>query len=189
VSRAATWRWEIALALGVLGMLAAPSVGAEERISRAGVSRNGRFAVRFVEEGKDRCRVEVLKEGSNPHWQLPRCVGTADDLFFVSDNGERFWLLKTFPEKPPARAKNARGAGWTSAVVAVLYDRGGNAVRELRLNELVRTQAGLDNVRQFKKRFQWLGGVSGVPGNPPRMNAAGQVEFDTVEPRTHQLAF
>ena len=183
--------WDLALALGLLGLLAAPAGRAEERISRAGVSRNGRFAVRLVEQAKDRCRVEVLKEGSTPHWQLPRCVGSVDDLFFVSDDGERFWVLKTFPEKPVAAhaKKGARGPSWTSASVAVLYDRQGNVVREVRLDELIRTRAGLENVRQFKKRFQWLGGVAGVPGNPPRLNPAGQVEFDTVEPRTQQLAF
>ena len=187
--RAASRRSKLALAVAALGFLAASPARAEERISRAGVSRNGRFAVRLVEEAKDRCRVEVLKEGSTAHWHLPRCVGTVDDLFFVSDDGERFWVLKTFPEKPTTRDKRGRDQGWTSAVVAVLYDRRGNVVREVRLNEVVRTQAGLDNVRQFKKRFQWLGGVSGVPGNPPRLNAAGRVEFDTVEPRTHQFAF
>jgi hypothetical protein len=179
----------LTFALGaVVALLTVPPARAEERTSRAGVSPNGRFAVRLVEEAKDRCRVEVLKEGSTVLWQLPRCVGTADDFFFVSDDGERFWVLKTFPEKVTSRPKKARYPAWTFSVVAVLYDRQGNAVREIRLNEVVRTQGALDNVRQFKKRFQWLGGVSGVPGNPPRMNAAGQVEFDTVEPRTHQLA-
>jgi hypothetical protein len=189
VIRTASRRPPLPLALAALALLAAPPGRAEERISRAGVSRNGRFAVRLVEEAKDRCRVEVLKDGSAAHWQLPRCVGTADDLFFVSDDGERFWVLKTFPEKSVSHAKRGGDRGWTSTVVAVLYDRRGSAVREVRLNEVVRTQVGLDNVRQFKKRFQWLGGVSGVPGNPPRLNAAGQVEFDTVEPRTHQFAF
>ena len=182
-------RWLLALALGVMALLAASPARAEERISHAGVSRNGRYAVRLVQDGKDRCRVEVLKDGSTPHWQLPRCVGAVDDLFFVSDDGERFWVLKTFPEKPAPRQKNGRGAGWTSSVVAALYDRRGNVVREVRLNDVMQSQAGLDNVRQFKKRFQWLGGVSGVPGKPPRMNAAGEVEFDTLEPRTHRLAF
>lgn len=178
-----------ALAMGVGALLAAMPAPAEERISRAGVSANGRFAVRLVEGAKDRCRVEILKDGSNPHWQLPRCVGKADDLFFVSNDGERFWVLKTLPEKQTSRPRKARSAAWTFSVVAALYDRQGNALREVRLHDVIQTRVGLDNVRQFKKRFQWLGGVSGVPGKPPRLNAAGQVEFDTVEPRTHQLAF
>lgn len=175
------------LGLAVFG-IAGPSYSGEPRVSRMRVSQSGRFAVRLTESGPGQCALEVLKD-SAPHWTLNQCVGTADDLYFVSDDGERFWVLRTLPEKPRRRPKKARRAAWTRAQVAAEYDRSGKEVAGKRLFDLVPTRGGLDEVRQLETHFKWLEGVLGVPGTPPRLNEAGQIELVTIDHRQHRLKF
>jgi hypothetical protein len=129
-------------------------------------------------------------------------VGTVDDLYFVSDSGERFWVLASLPKSrtPPAGTapatetkKSAKKKGpafdaYGPVVVAWLYDRLGNLVAERRLSELLPTSAH-HKLRKLDRRFVWLEGVLGVPGREPRANDRNQVEFETVEPKTWRLEF
>lgn len=169
-------------------LCAGAALAKEPRASTTRVSKSGRYAIRLFELDEGKCRVEVLAD-SAPHWQLEACVGTVDDLYFVSDDGERFWVLHTIPRKGTRRPKKGRYPAWTYGKVAALYDREGRALKVKVLNHFVKSRMGLDDVRQLRKHFKWLEGVAGVPGNPPRLNAAGQVEFETVEPKTYRLDF
>lgn len=175
--------------LAALVFWAGAALAKEPRRSKTGVSASGRYSVKLVEEGEGKCRLEVLKE-SAPHWQLDACIATVHDLYFVSDDGARVWVLETIPEKGKRRPKRVkrRYPVWTYTSVARLYDRDGKVVRSKQLNDFVK-KLGWQNVRQLKKHVKWLEGVAGVPGNPPRLNAEGLVEFDTVEPKTYRLAF
>lgn len=175
------------LGLAVLG-IAGPSFAREPRVSRTRVSHNGRFAVRLTEQGEGQCTLEVLKDNGT-FWTLPQCVGTADDLYFVSDDGERCWVVRTLPEKPRHRPKKARRAAWTWAQVAAEYDRTGKTVAARRLFDLVGTAGGREEVRQFERHFKWLEGVLNVPGTPPKLNEAGKVELVTIDHRKHELKF
>lgn len=178
-----------ALALAALCAGAPGAAYGQEKTSRTRVTANGQYSIRMVETGPSQCRVEVLKE-SKPHWTLERCVGTVDDLYFLSDDAERFWVVLTLPQKTFRRPKKKKGyPAWTYATVATLYDRDGKAVRHKRLNELVRTRSGLDDLRQLKKRFKWLEGVAGEPGVPPRLSDEGKIELTGLDRRVYTLEF
>ncbi|HZH04783.1 MAG TPA: hypothetical protein VEY30_13435 [Myxococcaceae bacterium] len=143
------------------------------------VSANGLYSIQFERHADGTCRIAVAKE-SQPHWHLDRCVGGLHDLFFVSNNGERFWVLLPLPEK-------VKGA-WPRTVVAILYGRGGEVLEEKRLEALV-SKPGRFNVRQLDRHFSWLQGTAQHRGAPPRVTAENRVELSTVEPKTLTLAF
>lgn len=180
-----------ALLAGAL-LVSGSALAKEPRTSRMRVSNSGRFAIRMLEFEPGKCRLEVLKD-DQPHWALEQCLGNADDLYFISDDAEKVWVIRTIPEKGTSAARAKKGqkqfAPWTWAEVAALYDRGGKLLRSRKLHEFVRTPQALGNVRQLTRHFKWLEGVAGVPGNPPRLNKQGKVELDTVEPRAFQLDF
>jgi hypothetical protein len=162
------------------------TVVAAEKVGRTRDSANGAWSIRLVEVGPDQCRVEVLRNDAVA-WTLPKCVGTIDDYLFISDTGETFWVLRTLPETPPQR-KGDRKAPHFRAVVAVMMDREGRPLKTKRLEDFVaRYRLGL--IRQLDRHFKWLEGVFGVPGKGPRMNAQGEVEFETVATKTYKLKF
>lgn len=166
------------------------------RQSRMRVSHSGLYGIRMEQTG-EACRLEVLKD-SQPHWELRQCVGSPDDLYFISEDGEKFWVIYTVPQKGTKAPKVVRRKGkkapkrypaWTYTNVAVQYDKSGNVLVAKQLNDFIKTGMGLQNVRQLTKHFKWLEGVVGVPGNPPRLNKEGQVELNTLEPKIFRLDF
>ncbi len=169
-------------------LLALPA--SAERSSRTRVSVNGTFSVRLVETAPDKCTLEVSKE-SGPVWTLSQCVGGVDDLYFVSNDGQRVWVL--YPLAPKGTKKLAgkqfrKVPAWANTVVAVEYDRRGEHEQEKRLLDFVGVRE-LSEVRQMEKHLKWLEGVLGVPGKGPRLTDAGRIEFETVGGKSHQLVF
>ncbi|NOJ77813.1 hypothetical protein [Myxococcus xanthus] len=185
-----------ALAL-VLMFLAPSSALAEERRGRARVSANGLYSVRMVEAAQDQCRLEVTQE-SGPVWTLTQCLGTVDDLYFVSNDGERVWVVWPLVEKGKAaaeprtkksKAKKPKGPpAWARVVVAAQYGRDGQRLQEKRLTEWLNTRQ-LSEVRQLTHHFKWLEGTLGIPGKGPRLTDAGVVELEPVGGTTRQLTF
>jgi hypothetical protein len=178
--------------LALVLMLTALPAFAEERVGRSRVSANGVYSVRFVEVSPGHCRLEVLKE-SGPAWTVDACVGTLDDLYFASNDGERVWVLYPLVEKgsvslPGAKKKAPRIPAWANATVAALYDRTGQRLQEKRLPELMSTRQ-LSEVRQMAHHFKWLEGTLGIPGKGPRLTDAGVVEFEPVGLNTQRLTF
>ncbi|MFP2931545.1 hypothetical protein ACLESO_41440 [Pyxidicoccus sp. 3LG] len=185
-----------ALALALM-LLALPAL-AEERQGRVRVSANGMFGVHLVEVAPGQCRLEVTKE-SGPAWSLAQCLGAVDDYYFVSNDGEKVWVLWPLVEKgkppPPEprskkkKTKKPKGPpAWANVVVAAQFDRQGNRLQEKRLPELLTTRQ-LSEVRQLTHHFKWLEGTLGIPGKGPRLTDAGVVEFEPVGGSTHQLTF
>ncbi len=185
-----------ALAL-VLMLLASPAL-AEERKGRARVSANGLYSVRMVEVTQGRCRLEVTQE-SGPVWALEQCLGTVDDLYFVSNDGERVWVVWPLVEKGKAapaprpkkksKVKQPKGPpAWAHVVVAAQYGRDGQRLQEKRLTEWLTTRQ-LSEVRQLTHHFKWLEGTLGIPGKGPRLTDAGVVELEPVGGTTRQLTF
>jgi hypothetical protein len=169
-------------------LLALPA--SAERSSRPRVSVNGSFSVRLVERAPGQCTLEVSKE-SGPFWTLDQCVGGVDDLYFVSNDGQRVWVM--FPLAPKGTKKLAgkqfkKVPAWANTVVAVEYDRQGGQVQDKRLLDFV-GQRELPEVRQLAQHLKWLEGVLGVPGKGPRLTDAGRIEFETVGGKSHQLIF
>jgi hypothetical protein len=181
-------------------LLLASAAHAEARRSGGHASSNAEYGIVMREETPGRCRVEVTRD-TDPLWTLPRCLGSVDDLYFVSDSGQRFWVLSAVPKKIPPSSKAAKAArtrsvhdkppahdAYAEVVVAVLYDRLGNVLSERRLGEFL-SPASYHKLRDLDRRFVWLEGVAGVPGHEPHVTDKNQVEFDTVERRTHRLGF
>jgi hypothetical protein len=166
----------------------------EGRSSRPRVSANGRYSVRLVQLAPGDCRLEVTSE-SGLRWALEQCVGSVDDLYFPSEDGERVWVLVPLPPKGSAPAQGAEGRrgtrrstpGWAQAPVAALWGREGR-LQERRLHELVDAQ-DLSEVRHLARHLQWLEGTMGIPGIGPRLTEAGRVEFETVGRKTRSLRF
>ncbi len=183
------------LALTLL-LLALPAL-AEERKGKTRVSANGLYGVHLVEVAPGQCRLEVTKE-SGPAWSLAQCVGTVDDFFFVSNDGEKVWVLwplvgkgKPPPPAPKTKKKTKQPKGppaWANVVVAAQVDSKGNRLQEKRLTELLSTRQ-LTEVRQLTHHIKWLEGTLGIPGKGPRLTDAGVVEFEPVGGSTHQLTF
>lgn len=181
-------------ALLLLALLMALPGLAQERKSKARVSANGLYSVRLVEERPGKCRVEMFKE-SGPLWQFSGCIGTVDDLYFASNDGERFWLIRPLVEKGTRGTVRKRGKrkvrvpAWANAVVAVLYGRNGQKLREKRLQDFLLGSRELGEVRQMLGHFKWLEGTLGIPGKGPRLTDAAKVEFEAVGRKTYSLSF
>jgi hypothetical protein len=181
-------------ALLLLAVLWALPGLAQERASKTRVSANGEYSIRLVEEAPGKCRVEMLKE-SGPVWKFTGCIGTVDDLYFASNDGEKFWLIHPLAEKGSKSVVVKRGSkkvkvpGWANTVVAVLYDRNGQKLREKRLTEFLATSRELGEVRQMSGHFKWLEGTLGIPGKGPRLTDQEKVEFEAVGGKTHSLTF
>ncbi len=171
-------------------LLALPGLAAE-RSNRPRVSANGAFSVRMVEQSPGKCALEVSKD-SGRVWALERCVGGVDDLYFVSNDGERVWVLYPLAPKGTRKlpGKKARKLPpWSNTTVAVEFDRQGTRVQERSLLDFVGPKE-LTEVRQMAQHLKWLEGQLGVPGKGPRLTDAGRIEFETVGgTRTHQLTF
>jgi hypothetical protein len=170
---------------------------AAPRESRAHASSNGVWSIQLVESGPGQCRVEATRD-ADPAWSLSRCVGSVDDLYFVSNDGERFWVLTVLPRMPPLPKQKPGSAGakppplppgepFAHAVVATLFDRQGTVLAEKTLGDFMKRR--FDKLRDLEHRFCWLEGVVSIPGRRPRITEANQVEFETVEPRTQRLDF
>lgn len=176
-----TTRAALALAL----CCAAPPALAEAS-TRSHSSANGLYAIRFVQEAPGKCRVEAQKD-QDVVWTVPQCLGTVDDLFFISNSGERFWQIRPLPEIPP-KVKGDKKSPLMRAVVAVLYEKDGRVLRSMRLDDfLARHRLAL--VRQLEHHFKWLEGTFDIPGKGPRVTDKDEVELDTVAQKTHTLKF
>lgn len=188
-------------ALPLVLLLGTPVAADDARHSRASASSNAEYGIVLRDEGQGKCRVEVTRD-TDPAWTLPRCVGGVDDLYFISDSGQRFWVLVTLPKSiPPPPGKTPVGEtqkkaarkspphdAFGAVTVAVLYDRLGNVLAERKLGDLV-SKTAYGKLRRYDRRFGWLEGINGVPGREPRVTEQNQVEFDTLEPKTRRLDF
>ncbi|MFL5350109.1 MAG: hypothetical protein ACJ8AT_35475 [Hyalangium sp.] len=174
-------------------LLALPGL-AQERVSKSHVSANGMYSVRLVEQAPGKCRVEMLKE-SGPAWTFEGCVGTVDDFYFASNDGERFWLLRPLVEKGKKAAvekvgkKKVKIPAWANATVAVMYGRKGQRLQERHLQDFLRSSRELGEVRQMSAHFKWLEGTLGIPGKGPRLTDDEKVEFEAVGAKTYHLSF
>ncbi len=173
--------------LSAVAMLAATSLtlAAGPRTSRSQTSATGVYSIHLVELAKDSCRIEIMEE-TKLATHIDRCLGTVDDLYFIANNGQRFWLVRSTPEKPKETGRST--TAWTSVVVASLYDRTGKLLRSVRLSELVPVKSW-SKVRQLDRHFLWLQGVAGVPGTMPRVNDKNEVELEPVGTKTVHLKF
>src|SRR5215831_13528015 len=122
------------------------------RSSRRQASANGAYSIQMTALGKDECRVEVSTD-SQALWELLRCVGLPDDYYFVSNDAQRFWVVRTIPEKPRA-GKRSKPSDVMRVVVAALYDRQGKTIKRMRLMDLMQ-QKSLGKVRQLGEHFEW----------------------------------
>jgi hypothetical protein len=159
----------------------------------AHASSNGEWSIQLVQSAPEQCRVEATRD-ADPAWSLERCVGTVDDLLFISNDGERFWVLTVLPRTPPRPKQTGTkpkplppGEPFISAQVATLYDKKGNVLAVRPLREFLKHR--FDKLRDLGSHFCWLEGELGVPGRRPRTTDANQVEFETVEPKTFRLDF
>ena len=196
-----TVRCETTLLLIFQAVVAARVNAEEAGQSRSRASSNAEYGIVMRVEGPGKCRIEVSRD-TDVAWTLPRCLGTVDDLYFISNSGERFWVLAALPKSLPpppgstpvgeaqkrAAQKKPPFDGHGPVVVATQYDRVGNVVGQRKLGELL-SKSAYTKLRKLDRRFVWLEGVLGIPGKEPRVNDRNQVEFETVEPKSLRLDF
>ena len=133
-------RCETTLLLIVQAVVAARATAEETGQSRGSASSNAEYGIVMRVEGERKCRVEVTRD-TDVAWTLPRCLGSVDDLYFVSNSGERFWVLAALPKSVPPGWRAPVGEAQKKAatkkppfdvygpvVVAVLYDRLGTVI-------------------------------------------------------------
>jgi len=172
-------------AIGLALLLLAVAGHADPKKGKTRVSANGLFGIRMLELSDKSCRVEVVREQTTA-WTLDKCVGVADDLYFVSDDGQRFWVLYPLPERPekdsaeqPRRRGKKPRPAVLDVVVAAEYDRQGNPLQMKRLSDFM-PEKSVEELRELGRHFKWLAGVLSVPGKPPRLIDSGDLEFETV---------
>jgi hypothetical protein len=131
-----------------------------------------------------------VSQESEVVWELPRCFGNVDDLYFISNDGERVWILLTLPEVPasPPRKRTRLIDLVGRAPVAYLVDRAGQILQSRKLASFV-DPSNRRRLQILSRHFKWLEGVAAVPGRAPRSDAHNQVELEVVGPRTHRLVF
>jgi hypothetical protein len=149
------------------------------------VSSNQAHAVRHQRLGNT-CQIVALRE-TEVKWVLDKCLGEQDDLFFISNDGNRFWVLHVLPSKAKSSSTRKTPAWWR-AVVAVEYDWKGRVLRQRRLSELLQP-IERTKVHELDRHFKWLEGVVGMKGRSPRVNEKNQVEFEVVGGKTVTLDF
>src|SRR5262249_54775977 len=99
-ARVRTGRCETTLLLVIQAAGGAPAVPVEASQSRARASSNAEYGIVMRVEGEGKCRIEATRD-TDVAWTLPRCLGTVDDLYFISNSGERFWVLAALPKSLP----------------------------------------------------------------------------------------
>jgi hypothetical protein len=171
---------------GLLALAVCAVAGAEPKVTKTQISSNGAHGVRFEVDG-EKCRLVAVKE-TTEEWSLDRCVGSQDDFFFISNEGDRVWVLHALPKKPAKPARGKKGTPWYSVVVAELIEKDGSFVRAVKLSDVVDAR-GREKVEQMEKYFKWLEGAMGVKGKGPRINDKDQVEFEVAGPKTQKLGF
>ena len=163
-----------ALCVGLLFSVGAFAQEAE-KVSKKQVSANGLYSIYLSERPDKSCLVVAQKDGV-PHWQLQSCVGQASDLYFISNDGNRFWVVKPL-------ARIAKGSKkklpWAGAVVLQLYNREGALKSQHTAGELVPKLAA-GQVRELGGHVKWVEGVNGVRGKPPRVSDHNELEVDPV---------
>jgi hypothetical protein len=180
------------LAVGLLLTAAAgppDGGGAGPKATTPQVSANGRYSVRVVESGPSECHIQVFQE-ADLTWELPRCIGTVDDLYFVSNDGERVWVLHPLPEiPPPSTRKKIRMQDLIAKVpVAFLVNRAGQVVLSRNVGSFV-IAPSRSKIQLMAHHFKWLEGTVGLAGRTPRSNAHNQLEFESVGGHTYRLDF
>ena len=171
----------------LLALAVALPSGAAPQQTRPRISANGKFTVRFSEDGS-RCKLEVLVNSDAselaPKWSLPKCVATADDLFYVSEDGERVWVVYPLVKKPAKKGY----AALRKVAVATLVNRSGQTLKVARLGDFWGKRKQIE-VRELGQHFKWVEGTVGLTGKPPRVTAGNRLELETLEPKTVALKF
>jgi hypothetical protein len=190
--------WVLALGLGALpamgqeGSPLAPAPdagtsGTSAQRSITSVSSNQAYAIRFEKSEDGKCKAVGLRE-TQQVWQVDACVANLDDLLFISNKGDRFWVLKGLPEKGPEPKKPVKNPGWHHQVVAREFDKTGALVRQRRLSELM-TPYERTKIHTLARHFKWMEGVVGMKGKSPRVNIENEVEFEVAGGKTVTLVF
>jgi hypothetical protein len=165
---------------------------AEPKSSPTKSSANGLYAIRAEQVDEKTCRVVAMKD-RDVVWKVDRCLATPDDLLFINNDGNRFWVLHILPELPePPTVRGAptttRGDPMYETVVAAEYDKDGKALQSRKLKDFLEyKRRGL--LRKLEKHFKWMQGVLDVPGKSPRVSDADLLEFEPVSGKTQQLKF
>ncbi|MFL5318339.1 MAG: hypothetical protein ACJ790_01690 [Myxococcaceae bacterium] len=174
MARRAHSKVRYALCAGLLFWAAAASAQESEKISKKQVSANGLYTVYLRENPDKSCLVVALKDGA-PFWQLQQCVGSATDLYFISNDGQRFWVVRPLAKIQKAKKKNP----WGDNLVLQLYNREGEVKSSHSAGALV-PRLAWGQVRELGGHVKWVEGVNGVAGKPPRVNDDNQLEVDPV---------
>ncbi|HEY8208801.1 MAG TPA: hypothetical protein VIG99_15030 [Myxococcaceae bacterium] len=167
-------------------------LAAEPRSTPTRTSANGLYAIRLEQVDDKTCQVVVTKD-RDVAWKLERCVGSANDLLFINNEGTRFWVLRILPELPEGPSVrntpvSTRTDPMYETVVASEYDKDGKALQSKKLKDFLEyKRRGL--LRKLEKHFKWVQGVLDVPGKSPRVSDAELLEFEPVSGKTQQLKF
>src|SRR5689334_7436706 len=111
------------VAVGAL-LWAGPAVAGGPMSSASHGSANGVWSIKLEDLGAGKCKVETTKD-NEPGWSLEQCVGTAEDHYFISNDGQRFWVIRSFPRVPKGRQYQGKPSKWGAVQVAAEYDRSG----------------------------------------------------------------
>lgn len=173
----------VVLAMGICRGAAAQ----EPQSSRPRVSSNGRFSVRAYERAPKHCWLEVSREGEVT-WESPRCFGTLDDFYFVSNDGERVWVIRALPELPKKRkAPFLKAVAQTKG--AWLLKRPGTLLKTRTIGTFMKTARARSDAEALSSHFRWLHGAAGKLGKPPHSTLDNAVEFETLDGSVHRLRF
>jgi len=156
---------------------AASSGDAGAALAVAWTARSSSGRATLQQRGEDSSCVLESSGGAEP-WSAPVCAAKADQLAFVSEDGE--WLLVLDPLPP------VRDGQWQEADAISLFHRGELRIRAP-VGDLVRTSKDL---HFFIGTVGWLRGTSDLAGSPPRYGPGGDtVVGEVADGSTFSLPF
>jgi len=161
--------------------LLAPAAARADARAWSVVSPNADFEATQSPVGDTGCRVEVKRGERTVVWTVDRCLGTADDLYFLSNTGEGLIVFRTFPGKASDKA-----AGMKGALGVEVFAKGERLVG----HAVGRFVVDVRPLVNAKRHFYWIEGALGQPGVPPGPSkAADAIEFSTLDRKSWSVGF
>lgn len=165
----------------LVALLAPAAARSEDARGWSVVSPNADYEATQRPVGDAGCRVEVKRGERTLVWAADRCFGTADDLYFLSNNGEGLIVFRTFPAKA-----NDKAAGMKAALGVEVFAKG-ERVAGHAVGSFVADTRPLVNA---KRHFYWIEGALGQPGVPPGPSKdAEAIEFSTLDRKSWSVGF
>lgn len=156
----------------------APAAAPAEAPAWRARSADGEWTLEQFIDAAGACRATASSK-QGPGWTAATCLATANQLPFLSADGQTLIVLEPTP-------RFAGDGAWASADVVRRFVKGA-LVEQVPASALV---ADGEKLTRYTRYFGWAKGAGGVLGDAPRLSPDGAaVLLETADGRTARLGF